>query len=307
MSDRRPRSEPDESILTGVWEVRGRNPAVGAFVLLLALGGVYFAVQIVAQAVLLGIDAALAGVSSSSRLGDLYRPALLAIVVATQFTLLLGAAAAIIRRWHTRRLARYLRLRSFAPGGMLLAAIGSLAIVAPAQFVAEYLYDLVPSIRDLSQASAFLVQADSPGELAAVLGALALTPAICEEFFFRAYFQRTFERRVRAPWSFLVPGFVFALFHQQVLGLPSLVLVGVYLSYLYFAFGSPWPGVVAHLLYNAVQILAANGIAALPGLEPDTGFAAGVAVGGLIVVAFVVAASEYLRRSREDAAGARPA
>lgn len=304
MSDRRAEGTCDAESLPGVWEVEGRNPAVGAGILLLAVGSVYFAVQIVAQAVLLGVDAAVTGTPSMLQEGGRFRPALLAIVVATQFGFLLGAAGAVVRRWHTPRLARYLRLRTVAPAGMLLAAVGALAIIAPAQFIGEVVSDLFPPIRELSRASELLLRADSPRELAVVLGALALTPAICEEFFFRAYFQRTFERRVRPPWSFLVPGVVFALFHQQVLGLPSLLLVGLFLSYLYFAFRSPWPGVVAHLLYNGVQILAFNGVGTVPGLDPVTGPDAAGAVAGLLIVALVAGMSEYLRRSRERAQSA---
>jgi membrane protease YdiL (CAAX protease family) len=293
--------------LAGTWEIRGRNPIVGAVLLLLLLGSVYFLAQLVAQIVLFGVAAVGGEPGIYPELHQPYRPAILIIVVAGQYMVLLGGGIIGVRRWHTKRIATYLRLTHLPLGGVALAAIAAIAVLPPAGIIAQYLTDLIPGLRELAESGSFLVHASTPGELAAVLGALAVTPAICEEFVFRAYFQRTLERRVRGIWSVLIAGTLFALFHQQVLALPSLVLVGILFSYLYFAFGSPYPTVVAHLLYNGTQIVLANVSLRLPWFDVEHGFQWPAGAVGVVVLIAVVVLSERSRRlvraTARDSAG----
>lgn len=283
-----------EARLDGVWERDGRNPAVGAVVLVLFLGSGYFLVQALSQIGFAAGDALLGGEISAERLRNVYRPVILAILAATQYGLLLVVSLAVIRRWHTKDLVAYLRLERVPWLGVLAGAIGGLGLVPVAERVARYLYDLLPELRRLLDATAFLSEARGPVELVAVFAVLAVTPAVCEELVFRAYLQRTLERRMKAPWHYLLTGVFFALFHQQVLTLPSLLLVGVFLSYLYFAFSSPYPAVVAHLVFNGSQVLLANAEAP-PGVTPE-GFAWSVVLGGLALSVVSIAVSLRARR-----------
>ncbi|MFW5685555.1 MAG: CPBP family intramembrane glutamic endopeptidase [Spirochaetota bacterium] len=295
------RSASEGPDLTGTWEIKGRNPILGATLLLLLVGSIYFAVQVIAQIAVFGIGALVGDAPTSGILRDTYQPLLLAIVAGTQYVILLGGGLWGVRRWHTPDVAAYLRLDHFSAPGALLGTVGALAIVPPAQYIAQYLSDLVPGLRKLAESTSFLIAADSPGELVAIVAALAFTPAVCEEFFFRAYFQRTLERGVRGVWSVVIAGALFALFHQQVLTLPSLLLVGVYLSYLYYAFGSPYPVAIAHFLYNAVQLVLANVAVDAGWIDPETGFSLPAAVAGLVVLGVVLGTAERLRRSRRSA------
>ncbi|MFW5684188.1 MAG: CPBP family intramembrane glutamic endopeptidase, partial [Spirochaetota bacterium] len=283
------------SDLTGTWEREGRNPIVGAFLLVLLTGSVYFVVQTAAQGVLVGIDAARGNVSSGEVVSDAYRNALLLIIMITQYGLMLAAPLLLIRRWHTRRLASYMRLRRLPWGGLVVGVVAALAIIPPAQLIADVLYEFFPGLRTLAERSSFLVEANEPREFALVFVAIALTPALCEEFLFRAYFQRTIERRMGGWWSVVVTGTLFALFHQQILTLPSLILVGLLLSYLYFAYGSPYPGVVAHLVYNGVQIVAANSAGGASGVEADSWSYAAFVAGAVVVLAAAVLIAERAR------------
>jgi hypothetical protein len=267
--------------LDGVWERNGRNPAVGAVLLVLGLGSVYFAAQIGLQGILIIVDAVIGRPATSARLDAVYQPAILAILALTQYGLFLFALLAIVGRWHTRDLASYLRLRRVPWAGVAIAAVGVLGLLPAVELLARFLYDLVPELRDLAGRTAFLIRASTPAELVLVLGVLALTPAVCEELVFRAYLQRTLERRIPAPASVIVAGVFFALFHQQVLTLPSLVIVGVYLSFIYYAFASPYPVMVAHLLYNGTQIVLANLGSDIPGVWTEAGFELPAVLAGL--------------------------
>lgn len=267
--------------LEGVWERNGRNPAVGAVLLVLGLGSVYFAAQVGLQGILIIADAVSGRPATTARLDAVYQPAVLAILALTQYGLFFFALLAIVGRWHTRDLASYLRLRRVPWAGVVIAAVGVLGLLPAVELLARFLYDLVPELRDLAGRTAFLIEASTPAELVLVLVVLALTPAVCEELVFRAYLQRTLERKMPAPASVVVAGVFFALFHQQVLTLPSLVIVGVYLSFVYYAFASPYPVMIAHLLYNGTQIVLANLGSDVPGVWTEAGFELPAVLAGL--------------------------
>ncbi|MBI3766350.1 MAG: CPBP family intramembrane metalloprotease, partial [Ignavibacteriales bacterium] len=83
---------------------------------------------------------------------------------------------------------------------------------------------------------------------------IAITPAICEETFFRGYVQRTMERTVK--WkSVLIVGVVFGLFHLQPLGLISLSILGMVFGYFAYRSKSLLPSMAAHFTNNFVVIL----------------------------------------------------
>jgi hypothetical protein len=285
----------DDIRLSGVWEREGRNPAVGAVILVLALGSLYFLLQTVAQGAFLAGDVVFGREISPDRLSRVYRPVILTMLVVTQFGLFFGAALAFIRRWHTKDLIGYLRLRRVPIVGLIAAGVGVLGLLPAVDRIARFLYDLVPELRELTESTAFLTEADGPGELVFLLLTLAVTPAICEELLFRAYLQRTLERKMRAPWHFLVSGALFALFHQQVLTLPSLVLVGIYLSYLCYVFASPFPSVFAHFLFNGVQLVPANADVSIPAVFGPAGFTWMSVLVGLVLVAASIAVSVRTR------------
>jgi hypothetical protein len=116
---------------------------------------------------------------------------------------------------------------------------------------------------------------------------------------------------MRAPVHFVVSGSLFALFHRQIVGLPSLILVGIFLSYLYYAFQSPYPSVLAHFVYNAVLVSWANYGGGLAGVLVDGVFTTPAILAGLGLVAGSLWFAEKRRRSaRKQAqlvAGSRPA
>lgn len=279
------------SDLEGRWETEGRNPIVGAFVLVLLLGSVYFIIQSLLVNGYVAVAATRAATSDGPEfeLGTSFQAVALGALALTQYGILLALGVVLVRRWHTGGLFGYLRLDSFSLGPAVIAVVGVVGLIPAVSLLAEILYSLFPGLEELSQMSNLLVQAESPIELVLVLFGIAVTPAICEEFLFRAYFQRTLERRLRVPWHFVISGVIFALFHQQVLSLPSLVLVGVYLSFIYYAFQSPYPSVFAHFFYNALLIGLANSETGIRGIVDEGSFTLAALIGGLGLVGFAVA------------------
>jgi membrane protease YdiL (CAAX protease family) len=187
-----------------------------------------------------------------------YRPVILAVLAATQMLIFLLPPLLLIPRWHTAEVGRYLRFQGFPPAGLALSLAGTLFLIPLALGVGQWLYSYFPELARWSRATEALVVDPRPWPLAATLMVIAVTPAVCEEVLFRGYFQSTLERRLAVPWHFLGAGTLFALFHQQVLGLPTLLLVGIYLGYVFFRFQSIYLTMLSHFLYNALLILLAN-------------------------------------------------
>jgi membrane protease YdiL (CAAX protease family) len=300
--------------LTGSWERRRRNPLVGALVLVVGLGALYM----LAQGLLLngfilvdllrrgpGFRPA-RGLEIFAELYRRYRPVILAVLAATQLLIFLLLPLRVIRRWHTPDLPAYLGLRRFTPTGLLLSLAGTLFLVPVSSGVAQWLLSFVPDLARWSRVGEALIVDPRPWPLAATLLVVAVTPGLCEEVLFRGYLQRTLQRRLAFPWHFLLSGGLFALFHQQVLSLPSLLIVGLYLGFVYYRFGTLYLTMFSHFLYNAVLILLVNFPPRLPavfGLEGD--FRWPFVAASAVLFAAVVAGMALLPAPRKVNGGIR--
>jgi membrane protease YdiL (CAAX protease family) len=154
-------------------------------------------------------------------------------------------------------------------------------------------------LEKLSEISLPLFKAQHPHELIFIFFVLSVTPALCEEILFRGYFQRTLQRKLAFPWHFIVSGGIFALFHQQPLGLPALFLVGAFLGFIYYCSSSIYTSIAVHFLYNFLLILVLN-LETPPSflLTEDGHYHMPVVVISLILFA-LTAAGIYLSRSQE--------
>lgn len=92
------------------------------------------------------------------------------------------------------------------------------------------------------------------------LFALAVAPAVCEEFFFRGFLQNAIRRRTTAHLAILAAGVLFGLFHVIVKDallferlLPS-TLLGIILGIIYERSGSVFPGMLLHLIHNGFLV-----------------------------------------------------
>lgn len=251
----------------GYWEEPGHNPLIGAFVILSIVGISYFFSQVVLVNGLIMADMLIrrpdiggdgSWFSNMVATYRYYKPLILIILTLCQWGGLLGLTALLYKKWHGGSIRRYFRLDRLDLGGLLLAIPAALLIIPGVDYIARLSYNLFPIFEKFSEASLPLFQADSPLELIFTILVIGVTPAVCEEFLFRGYFQRTLGRKLGAPWSFILAGSLFALFHQQVLSLPALIPAGIFLSYLYHRYDSLYISMAAHFVYNSALVLFTN-------------------------------------------------
>jgi len=93
---------------------------------------------------------------------------------------------------------------------------------------------------------------------------LALTPAVCEEIFFRGFLLSAFRRSSRLWFAILGSALLFGVFHIVVPGaliyermLPS-TLLGILLAIICVRTGSLFPGMIMHGIHNGLLLTIAH-------------------------------------------------
>jgi uncharacterized protein len=245
-------------VLDGWWERDGRSLAAAAVTGMLVIGALYFNGQALLAwftiMIAAGAHEALGGASKPfMTLLDSVMVFLRFIIMLTQFGLMLAPALILVRRGHTAQVRAYVRLRRVSVLEALLPAVVALALLPVNLFLMNALMDALRMPEMFRELNDEFLSADSvPGFLFLLL-VIGVTPAICEEVFFRGYVQRTFERLM--GWkSIVLVGIIFGLYHMQPLGLFTLSLLGVLFGYYYYRSRSLIPGMIAHLTNNAVVV-----------------------------------------------------
>jgi len=80
---------------------------------------------------------------------------------------------------------------------------------------------------------------------------ICLTPAFCEEFFFRGVFQTGLLARIRPGFAITLTAFCFSLLHGNFWYFHFYFILGLYLSWLAWKSKNLWIPIWAHLLNNS--------------------------------------------------------
>ncbi len=175
-----------------------------------------------------------------------------------QFLGLLGFGW-LLARLHTSRPAQMLRVRGTSLRLAVLSLVGLVALFPLVQWVGTLMEGLPwpESIRNFEQVQMDLLEQVLATDLGFffTLFTMAVTPALCEELFFRGYIQRQSER-LFSTWlpAVLFTGIVFGLYHMRLTQAVPLSMLGVYMAYVVWVSGSLVPGILVHLLNNGFAV-----------------------------------------------------
>jgi hypothetical protein len=258
--------QPPAAPLDGSWEQPGRNPLAGAIAGLVICGSLYSTLGGTVSGVIAAIDL-LRDPSwlASDRLVDIlleyyrrFQVPILVVTTVAQFAVFFALAVSLVRRWHSSRPLRYLAYRPPAAVELALAGAGAVAIVPLAEVLDRWSYVILPPLRELAAGEASLLAIHAPWQAALVFGAVAVTPAVCEEALFRGWLLGTLRRKLAPVPAILVQAVLFALFHMSPLSIVALAFVGIYLGWLFERTGTLYAPMAAHCLYNATIIGVTN-------------------------------------------------
>lgn len=87
---------------------------------------------------------------------------------------------------------------------------------------------------------------------------IALIPAFAEEFLFRGYILRAFEKSWGVIVAIIASSLIFGMFHLQLTNLLPLAALGAMLAVLTIYSGSIWPAVLAHFMNNGAAVVTAT-------------------------------------------------
>lgn len=165
----------------------------------------------------------------------------------------------------------------------LLAIVFMLAIMPAIEFISSLnaSYSFPESLKGLEEYLRNIDESAMQSTMKALAGngvgafilnliVLAITPAVCEEMFFRGVLQKFFVDNIRNKHiAILLTAFIFSAIHMQFSGLLPRFILGAVLGYLFYSSGSLWLSIVAHATNNALVVIAAFFFGAEVSASPD--------------------------------------
>lgn len=149
-------------------------------------------------------------------------------------------------RWQMYSLAILCMLVSFP----LVSFLGDVNHAIP---LPEWMVQLE---KDTSKQMVAFLKADRIGDILINVVVMAFLPAFGEEICFRGALQRILINITRGPWTgIVVTAILFSALHFQFLGFLPRVFLGILLGAIYWYSGSLWASILAHCVYNGVQVV----------------------------------------------------
>jgi len=189
--------------------------------------------------------------------------------------LMLALPVLVLAAWHTGcknpfsgKSLSFLGVRNHVDFVALALAVAGIFLLQPLLYTITALQDIylwplfgdagLEVVRQRAVMDAFIKELSlvrSFPEFLSVAFVLAVTPALCEELFFRGYIQQNYARSLSRGGAVLLTGFIFAFFHLSAANLLPLALLGWYIGYLYSKTGNLAIAFAAHLMNNLAALL----------------------------------------------------
>jgi membrane protease YdiL (CAAX protease family) len=128
--------------------------------------------------------------------------------------------------------------------------------LAKASSFANSIKEALDSLNDLvEKAYGDLIYASNIFEGILVVFVVALTPAVCEEFMFRGFIQRSFEFKLKPFWAAFITALFFGLYHFNPYGIIPLMMLGLYFGFAAYISNSILVPVLLHFLNNFAAVM----------------------------------------------------
>lgn len=140
------------------------------------------------------------------------------------------------------------------------ALMATVAATLGLSILLTYLQDVYQKAFNLPYPEALLeiLTIHTPVEGILLAAGVILAAATCEEALFRGYIQSSLQERLK-PWAAIgLSALLFAAFHLEPAGLPTYLLLGLWLGWLRYAGASLWLPIVAHGTNNLLALIQVN-------------------------------------------------
>lgn len=219
-------------------------------------------------------------------------------------------------------LTHALRWKVPSAAEIMLSILGMIALLQAAE---GYIYfqeriplpqDVVPFVemvkKMIEETYRVLIEAHSIPELLFVIVVVSLTPAVCEETFFRGLVQKNFSLGTNGARGFLITGIIFGLYHFNPFHAVPLVALGIYFSFLQYRSQTLVIPMIAHFVNNTFSVLAAyiygfnesDMPSILSGKSDPVSMTAVLGTTSLFILIFIVIVRMYIKATENIPASA---
>jgi len=187
-----------------------------------------------------------------STFGTFFAPALLFSYCASKSWLSYSEANKIA----SPKLVGYVLILSI----LILPVIACLGYFNDQISLPESLYKIEVWMRELEEANKSILKLLTTNTTITILFlnifAMALVPALFEEYLFRGTIQQFFTKWfVNKHIAIILTALIFSAIHFQFFGFIPRFLLGIYLGYLFVWGKSLWLPIIAHFMHNAVSLI----------------------------------------------------
>jgi len=194
--------------------------------------------------------------------------------VAGQLLFILAPAIIFAKLVYVENLSTIFRIKKPTTKEILAFVVGLIILIPLLQsliYVQNYLFQQLSnsfvffeSIKEfadkldeiMSNTYLLLLNASSVIEIIFVVIIVSISPAICEEFFFRGFVQKSFEFSLKPFWAIFITSFSFALYHFNPYGLFALFILAFYLGFSAYQSNSILIPVILHFINNFVSVIS---------------------------------------------------
>jgi membrane protease YdiL (CAAX protease family) len=206
--------------------------------------------------------------------------------LAATLWLLLLPLALLSARGTARRARESLGSALWIAPPRIVHALGALCLAPALALAAKLLFAWQQRVLPMpsSQGEVTLFQGEAGDHTWAMLVLVALSPAICEEFFFRGALLSGLRRDLSAWRVIAMQMFFFGAVHMSIYRFLPTALLGGVLAALTLRSRSLWPAVILHASYNGLLVLEGENVLSI---QPAYAFAALLGLGLVLFAAGV--------------------
>ncbi len=121
----------------------------------------------------------------------------------------------------------------------------------------QYLKDFADDLDKMMESTyGIILNANSIFEMIFVILVVSITPAICEEVFFRGFTQKSLEFATKPLWAILLTSIAFSLYHFNPYGMIALATLAMYLGFAAFQSKSILIPIILHFTNNFISVVS---------------------------------------------------
>ncbi|MCJ8332555.1 MAG: CPBP family intramembrane metalloprotease, partial [Lentisphaeria bacterium] len=177
-------------------------------------------------------------------------------VVLSQYLLLLAPAIilAILFKYNKRETFSLKTPGALQTVAVFMMGLSSWIVLSfVASIVQGYILKEPPIISEMMNQALGLTSDKYP--LLVILFAFAVTPAICEEIFFRGMIMSGLRQRLPKWYAIGLTAIFFGIFHVSIYKIVPTAIIGLVVTWIVWETGSIFAGMLFHFMHNALGLL----------------------------------------------------